>query len=128
VSNPSSPWLVGSVSTKTNPADMVIQGRYAYLTNFSAASFQIFDLGGTYTQTLQAGSAQAGSLQVDGNTNIGGNATIQGGLGVANGLQVAGPVAVSGSLSLSTTSLSTPTTPTWTSGSGGGTLPGAPYY
>ena len=94
ISNPYNPRLIGSVPTGTNPQNIWVNGRYAYVDDNSATTLSIFDLGGTYSASLQAGGLQAGSIGVDT------NALINGYLSVGGGVQVGGSEAVSGSLNV----------------------------
>jgi len=129
VSNPYKAALVGNVTAGTNPTGVAVQGRYAYLVNNSDNTMQIFDLGGTYTQQLEAGGAEFGSLGVDNNASITGDTSIGGGLQVGASLQASGNLGVGGSSTFSggivvsggINQLSTPAapavTPTGTAGS-----------
>jgi hypothetical protein len=76
----------------------VVQGRYAYVTSQTNNAFNVYDLGGAYTQQLEAGGAEFGALSVDGNSLLAGDASIQGGLGVGGSAQIAGNLAASGNL------------------------------
>ncbi|HSX36540.1 MAG TPA: hypothetical protein VLG13_00225, partial [Patescibacteria group bacterium] len=96
ISNPSGVGSVGSVSTDTNPFNVAVSGRYAYVVNSTSNTLQIFDMGGTYTQQLEAGGAELGALQVDGNAQVVGDTNIQGGLSVGQSIQTAGNLGVSG--------------------------------
>ena len=101
ISNLTQPILTGRITSATNPvADMVIQGRYAYTLENNALNLGIYDLGGAYTQELQAGSTQTGSLQVDNNANVNGSQSITGGLIVGKGAQFNGDVGVNGAVTL----------------------------
>jgi hypothetical protein len=96
ISNPTSPRNIGSVATINGVHTLYIQGRYAYVANTAAAQLQIFDLGGTYTQQLEAGGAEFGTLQVDSNEQIAGDSNIQGGLSVGQSIQAGGNLGVAG--------------------------------
>ena len=103
-----------------------IVGRYAYIATGSGV--QAMDLGGEYTQQLEAGGTQTGTLQVDNNANIAGDETIQGGLQIGTSLQVAGTVGINGNINLVGTSLATPAAPTLTGGGVGSLSAGTYYY
>jgi hypothetical protein len=105
ISTPSSPKKVGSVSSgmvpggagctvggSDGPRGLFVLGRYAYLTANTANAFAIYDMGGTYTQQLEAGGAEVGSLQVDSNAQVAGDFSIQGGAAVGQSLQVTGSI------------------------------------
>jgi ACR3 family arsenite efflux pump ArsB len=114
ISNPASPASVGTVGTSSSeppqPESIFVQGRYAYVvTNNSGNNFYTIDLGGTYTQQLQAGGTETGTLQVDTNATVSGNTSIQGGLQVGANVQVGGGVGINGNLNLTASNLSAPT-------------------
>jgi hypothetical protein len=100
VSNPAVPVDVsgGGVATGTSPQYVEVQGRYAYLTSSTASKLQVFDLGGTYIQQLEAGGAEFGTLSVNSNSNFAGDTNIAGGLQVGQIIQASGSVSASGSL------------------------------
>ena len=93
ISNPASPTVVGTVTTGVSPISIAVSGRYAYVANYSVVNMQIFDLGGEYASSLEAGTAQIGNLGVDNNL------TIQGSESIASGLNVGGSVGIAGNLS-----------------------------
>ena len=96
---------VGSpTSTDTGGFSIAMQGRYVYLPNFGASDFQVLDMGGAYTQQLEAGGLETGTLAVNGNQSIGGNTSIQGGLTVGQSLEVSGSLSVNNTASITTTS------------------------
>ena len=132
ISNPTAPTVVGTVTSGLyRPISVTVSGRYAYVVNngnSSTSALVIFDLGGTYTQTLQAGSAETGSLQVDNNAQITGDENIQGGLGVGGNLQLAGNAGINGNLTLTATAVSTPSAPTLATTTGGSLTAGTYYY
>ena len=94
VSNPTIPTDItgGGVATGTTPLSMQVVGRYAYVVSSANNKFQIFDLGGLYTQQIEAGSAELGSLQIDNNGQVAGDFNIQGGSIVGQSLQVGGSI------------------------------------
>jgi hypothetical protein len=96
VSNPAAPSSVGSVSTNTGPVGIAVQGRYVYTANENGATngFQVFDFGGLYTQSLEAGSAEFGTLGVGSNAQFASDVNVQGGLAVGQSLQVDGGVSI----------------------------------
>ena len=118
ISNPYNPISVGlTVSNLSYPSGVFISGRYAYVDSSNNNSLVIYDLGGTYDQQLQAGGAELGTLQVDGNSIMSGDASVQGGLAVGSNAQIQGGLSVAGSSTLGSLSLSglaTPAAPTET--------------
>lgn len=121
ISNPYSPRSVGSFATDSSPAAIKIQGRYAYVVTGSN-SMQVFDVGGTYTQQLEAGGIKTGTLSVNSSARISGDTSIQGGLQIgasvnaSGNLGIAGGATIQGStiLSKGANLLSIPATPTIT--------------
>ena len=130
ISNPAQPFSVGTTSTGTssNPNAIAVSGRYAYVTSQTTNTFQVFDLGGTYSQALEAGSAEFGSVNVGGQSTFTGDASFQGGVNVGSSLQiganfgVAGNAMIQGALSvaggiqggLTITGVAAPSAPTVT--------------
>jgi hypothetical protein len=93
VSNPYAPRSVGIITSGlTNPTNVVIQGRYLYTGDFPGA-FLTYDMGGAYSQQLEAGGAEFGTLAVDSNSIFAGDVNIQGGLST-------GSILASGNLGL----------------------------
>jgi len=66
VSNPNAPVTTAtySVPAGSSPYRLWVQGRYAYVGLRTKSDLYVFDLGGTYNQQLEAGSAEVGSLNV----------------------------------------------------------------
>ena len=96
VSTPATPTGVGFITTASSPSAIAGAGRYAYVvTNSGTNVLQVWDMGGTYTQQLQAGGAEIGTLQVDANATIGGDESIQGALNVSQNATISGNFAVS---------------------------------
>ncbi len=104
ISNPSKPIDVsaGGVNTAAIPTAIFVSGRYAYVSSplNSGAGFQVYDLGGMYTQQLEAGGAEVGTLQVDTNGQVAGDFNILGGATIGQSLQVGGNIAGDGALYL----------------------------
>jgi hypothetical protein len=96
VANPNAPYLIGNVTfpTTSSPHSIAIQGRYAYVTLALRSRIQVLDLGGTYTQALEAGSAKFGSVAIS-NKLSGMDAVFRGGL-AANSLMVENGAAING--------------------------------
>ncbi len=131
ISDPVAPHVIGTTMTTSSTfalKTVYVQGRYAYVGDNDGGTLQIFDLGGTYTQELQAGGIEASTLQVDSNASVAGDESIQGGLSLGANLQVAGNAGINGNLNLTASTISTPTAPTLTSSGSGGTLAAATYY
>ncbi|HSX18344.1 MAG TPA: carbohydrate binding domain-containing protein [Candidatus Saccharimonadales bacterium] len=129
VYNPYNLVSIGTVSAGlSNPQYVWVNGRYAYVTSYSTSALVTYDMGGAYTQQLEAGGAEVGTLQIDSNGQVAGDFNIQGGLSVGQSLQANGNLSVTGSsyyqgaislaggLSGGTTinALSTPSAPTIT--------------
>jgi hypothetical protein len=140
ISNPAKPIDVssGGVSNSSyGDANLSVQGRYAYvINNASPGKLQVFDLGGEYTQQLEAGGAEFGTLTVDTNASFASDASVAGGLNVGQSLNTSGNMSVAGTSyfqgaasfgggiqgGLSVTGLSAPGAPTVTPvGTSGGT-------
>jgi hypothetical protein len=75
--------------------------------NNGTNKLQVFDLGGEYTQSLEAGSAEFGTLSVDTGASIVGNTSIGGGLNVGGAAQLSGNLGVGGSVLFQNTTNST---------------------
>ncbi len=101
VSNPVKPIKIASVATagaSTDGYGLFVQGHYAYV--YSGNKIQIFELGGTYTQQLEAGGAKVGSLTVNGNSQLTGDLSLQGGLQLGQSIQVSGNLGLAGGANL----------------------------
>ena len=91
VSNPSSPISVGTVSTGTYPQGLYVQGRYVYVVNYGFPNrLQIFDVGGSYIQQLEAGGILTNTLESVGNATIGNDLVVVGGLNVSQSANILG--------------------------------------
>ncbi|MGH7234299.1 MAG: hypothetical protein ACREF7_02535, partial [Candidatus Saccharimonadales bacterium] len=102
ISNPSSPSLTGTISgTNAYPNNVAVSGRYLYVNEYNGNTFQIYDLGGTYTQSLQVGSTTTSTLQVTSNALVSGDENIQGGLEVGTNAEIGGSLGVAGQLGVS---------------------------
>ena len=94
VSNPGAPMKVSAVATGLSSArNAYVAGRYAYVTSLGNASLVTFDLGGGYLQQLEAGSLEAGSLNLRSNLSAV-DGIFSGGLGIGGSLQVAGAASI----------------------------------
>jgi hypothetical protein len=103
ISNPVSPIKVGSnASGLNNPHFVSVYGRYAYVASFGNSSLVVFQVGGAYVQSIEAGTLQAGSLQLDNNLQALDGA-FQGGLTVGNNLNVGGSFSLTASTYNATT-------------------------
>ncbi|HET9850005.1 MAG TPA: right-handed parallel beta-helix repeat-containing protein, partial [Candidatus Saccharimonadales bacterium] len=105
VSNPSAITLVNTTSTSTTPTGIAIQGRYEY--TVGTTSLIVYDLGGTYSQQLEAGGITASTINADSNLQVAGDASIVGGLAVGQSLQVTGNIGTSGQVTLQNATNST---------------------
>jgi len=116
VSVPSSPVVVatGTVqsSTSNGNADVFVSGRYAYVIhNYGAPNLVIFELKGTETTALSAGSAEMGTLSVLTNADIYNQLTVGGGLIVGpGGILSQGALAISSTNTTSTFTYAVSTT------------------
>jgi hypothetical protein len=90
ISNPAAPFDVtsGGVSTGAGPSSVYVSGRYAYTVSTTDNKLQAFDLGGTYSQQLEAGAAEFDSLAVNSNLQAGADVSIIGGLNVGQSINV----------------------------------------
>ncbi len=97
VSNPATPDEIGSASSGLDsPTSVYISGRYAYVASPSNNSLVSFNVGGEYTQSLEAGTLQAGSLELD-NSLQALDGAFQGGLTVGSNLNVGGSFSLTAS-------------------------------
>jgi hypothetical protein len=96
ISSPTSPTYIGFMNGANNNMGLSVVGRYLYTTGYNVnPSLMIYDLGGTYSQQVEAGDTQTGSLNVTGDTTLGGNLAAAGSI-TANGLYVEQNAAVAG--------------------------------
>ena len=93
VSTPASPVLVGLLSASGVNA-VAVSGRYLYAGN--GTGLTIFDLGGAYVQSLEAGTVEVGSLQTRDTASIGNNLNVRGGLNTGGSALITGGLSVSG--------------------------------
>ncbi|MFZ2969753.1 MAG: hypothetical protein WA063_01245 [Minisyncoccia bacterium] len=87
VSTPASPASVGTVSTNNDPDSVYVQGRYAYVAT-GASTLQIFDVGGSYIQQLEAGGIETATLQVRNNMTVNNDMDVRGGATFGRGINV----------------------------------------
>lgn len=99
ISDPSSPTAVGSaVSTADNAYPLWIQGRYAIVPLFINGGIEVFDLGGSYIQQLEAGGLEAASANIRTNVTINNGLTVSGGVNIGmGGIYSQGSLAISAS-------------------------------
>ena len=92
VSTPSSPTVVGSMPTNAAPNDVFVQGRYAYVVSnaTSPGTLQVFDLGGSYIQQLEAGGMEVGTLQTRENMTVNNDLDVRGGATFGRGFDAIG--------------------------------------
>ena len=100
VSVPATPVSVAVYSPFLNIFSLVVQGRYAYLggTGQTGFGFQIYDLGGTYTQQLEAGGIETGTFATRSNAAVGNDLDIKGGLSVGSSVFVYGSISALGAV------------------------------
>ncbi|MCA9324890.1 right-handed parallel beta-helix repeat-containing protein [Candidatus Saccharibacteria bacterium] len=95
VSDPTTPVSEGTISTGVAITDVHVAGRYLYAIDASS-NLLVYDIGGTYTQSLEAGSANLGKVSVTGTSLFGGEASFRGGIQVAEGAYINGGIGVIG--------------------------------
>ena len=102
ISNPASVTNVGSftVGGATKPWWVAVQGRYAYIVTNTTNTLQTIDLGGTYTQQLEAGSLEVASTATA-DLSVSRDANVVGGLQVGQSLGVTGDAALGNALFVS---------------------------
>jgi hypothetical protein len=88
----------GGVTTGSGTNSVYVQGRYAYVVDNGSSNLQIFDLGGEYTQQLEAGGAEVGTLAVDTNASISNDLSIGGGLTIGQKTDLQGNLGVNGNI------------------------------
>ena len=104
------PVYVGSNSDSNlnSPSSIYVSGNYAYVASSGTNNKLVsYNIGGTYSQSLQAGSALISSLQVAGNSVLNGDASIQGGLTVGTNAEINNNLGVGGSALFQNTNNST---------------------
>jgi hypothetical protein len=100
ITNPLASTSLGTLYGTPNANSEFIQGRYLYQIGYAnTPSFAVDDLGGTYSQTVQAGSIQTSDLSVTGNQQNIGNLNVLGGIG-AGQLDVQGDAGIGGNMSV----------------------------
>ncbi len=77
ISNPLSPYLIGNIKTSTWCQGVAVSGNYVYSANsefnsdtFAAGSISVVDIGGITAEGLEAGSIEAGTVNVSRGINI----------------------------------------------------------
>jgi len=112
VTNPYSPVITGTVVVGAYPQTLWIQGRYAYVDDETGFTLSVFDLGGIYSSSIQAGGINTGTIGVSSNAliggtlsvgagfTVGGSTDINGSLNAYGGAQVAGNVIVGASVGI----------------------------
>ena len=100
ISNPSSIQNLNSVAQQaSSTGSLAINGRYLYYSN--TTSLLVYDTGGIYTQSLQAGSADTNNLTVDSGAIISGGVSVNGGISDNGNAQINGNLGVNGSATFS---------------------------
>jgi fibronectin-binding autotransporter adhesin len=108
VSSPSTPTSIGTVPATSIPFGIYVQGRYAFTVSRSAGNvLQSFDLGGAYSQSLEAGSIESGTINTRENLSVGNDADIRGGLTVGGATSLQGNLGVNGSATFANATNST---------------------
>jgi hypothetical protein len=124
VTNPYSPVITGTVAvgaSGSEPQTVWVQGRYAYVDAQTGYTLSVFDLGGIYSSSVQAGGLETGTLGVDSNALIGGTLSVGAGFTVGGSANVNGSVNAYGGANIAgnvilgaSTGLPVPTSPTVT--------------
>ena len=97
VSDPFSIIDLGFVPTGAEPASLSVAGKHVYVANAGGNSVGIFEMTHLEAPSVQTGSLQAASLDVQDNAAIGNNLTVRGGLEVgASGARIGGALSVAG--------------------------------
>lgn len=97
VLNPVTPVFVQKVATGAFPFSMSVSGGYAYVLNQIDNTMSSFDLGGTYIQSLEAGTMQAEDLILRSNLQAE-NGDFRGGVEVGQSLHVQGDSGFGGNI------------------------------
>lgn len=97
IASPSSPILLGVIPTNLSPTGIYVSDRYGYVVNTSSPyALQIFDLGGTYSQTFESGTVETTTARINNDASIGGSLSLQGGLTVAGASLLDGDISING--------------------------------
>ena len=107
VSNPASMASFGTISAGTVVRGIAIQGRYLYAGDYTNSKFLSYDIGGTYTQGLEAGSVSATNVDIAKSLTVGGQAIFNSGARVDGNVDMNGTLGVNGSALFQTSTNST---------------------
>jgi hypothetical protein len=103
ISNPASMSSVGSIATGTYIRGVAVQGRYLYGADYGNSALKVYDIGGTYTQGLEAGSVTASNVDVSGSLKVAGDAQFTSGARVDGNIDINGTLGLNGTQSIQTT-------------------------
>jgi hypothetical protein len=92
ISNPASPQSLFGRSTSEFPTDIIVQGRYLYIISTGLGVLEVFDLGSSYIQQLEAGGIETTTLTTLSNATVGNDLTVVGGMNVNQSLNVQGDI------------------------------------
>jgi hypothetical protein len=91
ISNPNSLSILSSFTVNEYPTSVIVQGKYLYVSDDGTGS-QIFDLGSSYIQQLEAGGIETTTLTTLSNATVGNDLTVVGGMSVNQSLNVPGDI------------------------------------
>jgi hypothetical protein len=91
ISNPNSLSVLSTFNVNEYPISVIVQGKYLYVSDYSLAP-QIFDLGSSYIQQLEAGGIETTTLTTLSNATVGNDLTVVGGMNVNQSLNVQGDI------------------------------------
>ena len=91
ISNPNSLSVLNSFTVNGYPTSVIVQGKYLYVSDDGLGS-QIFDLGSSYIQQLEAGGIETTTLTTLSNAIVGNDLTVVGGMNVNQSLNVQGDI------------------------------------
>ncbi len=106
VADPANPAYIGYTSFGSDPYDLDVSGRYAYIPDYGSGTLNVVDLGGAYIQQLEAGSVATTNIKAN-NANVTNSINIGGSIGVGGNAQVTGNFGASGQVLLQNTTDST---------------------
>ncbi|MBI3442627.1 MAG: tail fiber domain-containing protein [Candidatus Sungbacteria bacterium] len=97
VSDPTAPAAVGGYTTGlVGTTDVFIQGKYAYVSDFSGTTYSILDIGGADIDSANIGSVKASDVSITNNLDVANRLLVNSGLNVGPvGIMSAGPLTIS---------------------------------
>ena len=111
ISTPGTPVAISSYSNTAGSAAaqaVTGSGRYLYVGSGNATyGFQVFDMGGTYSQQLETGGLETDTLNVRSNSTVAGDQNVQGSLTVGSSTLLQGSLSVGGNITATNYATST---------------------